>query len=104
MARRSPFKHPGPGRPKLSPAAKKRAQKFKLLAEKMRKMRQAADGARYCIVTAAGAVWKTFVEFSGWGGAKEALDMSDLSPGAAIIRVCDGIELAHRSGQVNASF
>jgi len=95
MARRSPFKHPGPGRPKLSPAAKKRAKKFRLVAEQMR---TSGVKASYCIVTAAGSVWRLFVEFSGIRGAKAGLDLSDLSSGASVIRICDGVELAHRSG------
>lgn len=89
-----PFKKSGPGRPKLSPAAKKRRQKFKSIAARIRRMQ--AD-AKYCIVSASGTLWKTFYEFSGLEGAKRALDSSNLPIGSAVIRLCDGVELAHRS-------
>ena len=90
----SPFKNPGPGRPKLSQAAIKRRQKFRKLAASIH---AAGQNVRYCIVTASGDLWKIFEEFSGIGGAKEALDLSDLKNGSAVIRVCDGVELARRS-------
>jgi hypothetical protein len=89
------FLHPTKttGRPKLSPAAKKRKEIFKKIAKKLR----SESDARYAIITASGEVQYTFYEFSGPGGAKEALDTLELPPGTAVVRICDGIELSHRT-------
>ena len=62
-----------------------------------KQMRQAGICTGYCIISASGAIWHLFAEFAGFDGAKEALDLSGLPTGSVVIRICDGVELAHIS-------
>lgn len=91
-----PFKRGPKGRPKLSPAARKRRDKLAQIASKVRI--SVTNGEAYFMVTATWKVVDLFHEFSGMDGAKAALDSSCLPTGAAVVRICDGVELARLSG------
>jgi hypothetical protein len=94
--RQSPFPKCGPGRPELSAAEKRHRDKCKRLADKLR--RTGVDAAYY-VVSESGKLWGAFAEFSGWSGAKRALDLSSLPVGSVVLR-SDGVELARRHAKI----
>lgn len=91
-----PFSVRRPGRPAKRVSAKEKARQRKL-QQLVQSLAGKLGEARYAVVTANLKLWGAHVEFSGRLGAKAALDSSDLPVGSAVVRLCDGVELARRS-------
>ena len=67
--------------------------------EKRRAVKLRPGPGNYFVLTPAGVEVACFEEFSGYGGAKEYLDVrgEDLPTGTEVVRRCDGVIMSYTS-------